>query len=309
MIPRPDPVVPSRLLPAYLRLTRANRKYRSTAAARRHVAESARRPAGYGPPRRWARAVDVRVGQRSGWPVYTLTPAGTDPTGGVVYVHGGAWVNQIIRPHWELAADIALGAAAAVTVPIYPLVPFGTAGPVARGVADLVHESTARHGPTAIAGDSAGGQIALSTAWLLRTEDGTRLPLTTLISPALDLELSNPEVDEVLPVDPWLGREGGVHFAERWRGDLPFRHPLVSPLFADPVGLGPILMYSGTRDILNPDARLLAGRLGEAGVELTYREQPGLVHVYPLTPTREGRAARAEIVRALGAAIRPAGTG
>jgi acetyl esterase/lipase len=55
-------------------------------------------------------------------------------------------------------------------------------------------------------------------------------------------------------------------------------------------------VFSGTRDIVNPDARRLADRAAAAGVDAEYHEQPGLVHVYPLTPTPEGRAARAVIV-------------
>ena len=75
--------------------------------------------------------------------------------------------------------------------------------------------------------------------------------------------------------------------------------PLVSPLGADLTGLGPLTLFSGTRDILNPDARSLAEKARAAGVDIDYHEQPGLVHVYPLTPTREGRAARATIVDCL----------
>ena len=74
---------------------------------------------------------------------------------------------------------------------------------------------------------------------------------------------------------------------------------MVSPLGADLTGLGPLTVFSGTRDILNPDARLLAEKATAAGVEVEYHEQPGLVHVYPLTPTREGRAARDVIVERL----------
>ena len=302
-----SPTVPSRLLPAFFRLTRANRVFVSAEAARRHLADSALRPAGYGPPRRWRRNVEVRVEQRHGWPVYTVTPTATPPRGGVVYLHGGAWVNQIVRQHWDLVADVATRAATTVTVPIYPLVPFGTAGDVASTVARLTLESLERHGPTALAGDSAGGQIALSTAVLLRDAHDTVVPRTVLISPALDLGLTNPEVDDVLPLDPWLGRDGGRFLAEVWRGDLPIDHPLVSPLFADLAGLGPLTVFTGTRDILNPDARLLRRRAHAAGVELDLHEQDGLLHVYPLTPTAEGAAARDVIVRDLAVGAVPAG--
>lgn len=166
-----------------------------------------------------------------------------------------------------------------MTVPIYPLVPYGTAAEVVPRFADLVMASEQRWGTTVLAGDSAGGQITLSAAILLRDRDGRVLPRTILIAPALDLSLSNPQIDEVLPRDPWLGREGTRVFIDLWRRELPVDDPLVSPLAGDLTGLGPISLYAGTRDILWPDARLLVTRAREAGVDIDYHEQADLLHV------------------------------
>ena len=94
-----------------------------------------------------------------------------------------------------------------MVVPIYPLVPFGTAGNVVSVVASLVHILNGT-GSTCLAGDSAGGQIALSAAVVLRDRFQIRLPQTVLIAPALDLSLTNPAIDSVEPTDPWLRREG-----------------------------------------------------------------------------------------------------
>jgi acetyl esterase/lipase len=71
------------------------------------------------------------------------------------------------------------------------------------------------------------------------------------------------------------------------------------PLAVDLTGLGALTVFSGTRDICNPDARLLTEKATAAGVDAGYHEGHGLLHVYPLTPTSEGRAARAEIVEQL----------
>ncbi len=295
--------LPSRWLPGALRLMRANRIFVSDERARRHVAEMAVHPARYGPPRRLLRHVTVDVDHGPGWPVYTLTPRGGRPRGAVVYVHGGGWVNQIVRQHWELAAQIAVGAGTTVRVPIYPLVPFGTAGAVVPAVAALVRDAAARYGTCCLGGDSAGGQIALSAAVVLRDEHGLQVPRTVLIAPALDLSLTNPGIDEVQPTDPWLGRPGTRVFVEHWRGGLPLDDPRVSPLAADLAGLGPLTVVVGTRDIVLPDARLLAATAASAGVDVDHREGHGLLHVYPLTPTPEGRAARGVIVEQLRSAL------
>jgi acetyl esterase/lipase len=287
----------SRALPVVLRLTR-RRAYRSAQNARDHIDRRALRPQTYGPPPRLRADVNLRVARRSGWPTYTLTAKGSGaPHRTVVYLHGGAWVNEIAPQHWQLAAHIAAGARVRVVVPIYPLLPFATAAEVMSTVCELVAEELSSGGDVCLAGDSAGGQMALSAALALRDERGAVLPRTVLISPVLDIALSNPSIDMV--DDPWLTREGLLEFAKLWCGDLPPTDPMVSPLGADLTGLGPLTVFSGTRDILNPDARLLVQKATAAGVEVDYHEQPGLVHVYPLTPTPEGRAARAVIVEQL----------
>jgi acetyl esterase/lipase len=63
--------------------------------------------------------------------------------------------------------------------------------------------------------------------------------------------------------------------------------------------LGPLVVFSKTRDLLNPDARRLVARAARAGVTVEYHEAPGMVHVYPLLPIPEGRAARLAIRRTL----------
>lgn len=291
--------VPSILIAPALRMVRANRVFVTADGARRHVRERELRPTPYGPPR-WLLRRDVRVEvSQQDWPVYTITPIGGTPTGSVVYLHGGGWVNQIAGQHWHLAAQVAAQANTTVTVPIYPLVPFGTAASVAAGVVDLVLQDLERHGATGIAGDSAGGQIALSAALALRDAHSIILPRTVLISPALDLTWGNPLIPVVQPSDPWLGTPGGEVLAGLWRGANDIRDPVVSPLMGDLAGLGPITLFSGTWDVLNPDAHLLVDKAAAAGVDLDFHEVTGQVHVYPLLPTRIGRDARASIVQAL----------
>lgn len=295
--------VPERIVPAFLRLTRSNRPYRTAAGAQQRIAERALRPKAFGPPRLLRRDVALEVQERDGWPVYTLRPAGGRARGAVIYAHGGGWVNEIVVQHWRLAAQIAAQARTTVIVPIYPLIPFGTAAMVNAGFVDLALRAREDHGALALAGDSAGGQIALSTALTLLHEHHVTAAATVLIAPALDLSISHPQIPDVLPHDPWLGIHGVRHLVDRWRADLPLDDPRVSPIVGDLRGLGPLTVYIGTRDILWPDTLLLRERASAEGVEVDLHEQPGLVHVYPLTPTRTGQTAREHIVTTLRQAL------
>ncbi|WP_258174292.1 alpha/beta hydrolase fold domain-containing protein [Mycobacterium persicum] len=289
----------SRTMPAMLRITGRTRQYTSAADARKHIAARALRPSPYGPPVRLRPDVSVEVGRRSGWPIYAVAPKNGAHTHTVVYLHGGAWVNEINSQHWRLVTHVAAGARVKVVVPIYPLLPFGTAADVVPEVAQLVVENMSTGHRVCLAGDSAGGQIALSTALLLRDDHDVVLPRTVLISPALDVSLSNPMINSVELTDPWLAREALSVFGDCWRGHLNPDDLRVSPLAADLTGLGPLTVFSGTRDILNPDARALVQKATATGVDIDYHERFGLLHVYPLMPIPEGRAARAVIVERL----------
>ncbi|MEU0495900.1 alpha/beta hydrolase [Mycobacterium sp. NPDC006124] len=135
--------------------------------------------------------------------------------------------------------------------------------------------------------------------WL--ANGGHALRGLTLISPWLDIALCNPDIDTVAPSDPWLARDGLRLCGRRWAADLPLDDPRVSPIFGDPSGLPPVHLYIGTDDILAPDCRRLRDAMPSS--TLTYQEEPAAIHVYPLLPTPEGRAARRELLDDVAARI------
>ncbi|MEO7349107.1 MAG: alpha/beta hydrolase fold domain-containing protein [Terrimesophilobacter sp.] len=294
--------VPSGIVPLILRATRRNKTYLSHRGALERVSERALTPLAYGPPKSLRPDVSIDVRHENGWPIYTLAPSNTAPVGSVVYLHGGGWVNEIAKQQWHLAAQIAAESSTVVTVPIYPLIPFATSEDVVTRTIALAEANIASYGSVALAGDSAGGQIALCAALALR-DKGITLPATVLISPAVDLTFTNPRIPDVQPTDPWLAVPGGRVLAGLWAGERDVADPVVSPLFGDFTGLGPLAVYSGQRDILNPDARLLVDKAKASGVDVYYAEVAGQVHVYPLLPTTVGAAARRDIAARIAAAL------
>ncbi len=297
------PSLSSRFVAVGLRVIGANRVFATASAARAHLADRAAHPVPFDPPGRLRSDVSVERGDREGWPIFTLRPVDREPHGALVYTHGGAWVNEIAVQHWRLAAQLAAESCTTVVVPIYPLIPFGRAATVVAEVAALAHELHERHGSVVLAGDSAGGQISLSAAFALRDVHGTTAALTLLIAPGLDGRLDNPDIDAAQPSDPWLARPGLRVLIDEWGAELEVEDPRVSPLLGEFAGLGTVCIFHGTRDILSPDARLFVTKARAAGVTVEDHEGEGLVHVYPLTPTTEGREARALIVERVRAAL------
>lgn len=232
----------------------------------------------------------------------------------MLYIHGGAFYREIDAAHWSFIFQAARETGLEVLVPIYPLLPRpgATASNVVAHLADHVHLLSQKQRIVNIMGDSAGGCIALALAQRLVSsspELGKALSSLVLISPVLDLALDNPESERLDPYDPWLGLGGLRTIVPLWAGDLPVRDPVVSPLYGAIEGLPPVMLLSGTRDLLNPDARRLSARFqgkGDDGgkgvggsVELErflYLEGEGMVHVYPLLPHWEGGVARGRVL-------------
>ena len=129
----------------------------------------------------------------------------------------------------------------------------------------------------------------------MRDAGGPAADRVVLLSPWVDLSTSTPETPEFAARDPWLFLGKLRLYAEWWAGaEADLTRPEVSPALGDLHDLPPTLMLCGTRDALLPGCRLLARRGAEAGWDLTYVEEPGLIHVYPLLPgiPEAGRAWR-----------------
>ena len=210
--------------------------------------------------------------------------------GAVVYLHGGAYTNEVVDQQWAFVAALAARTGVEVHVPIYGLAPHHTAS---EAVA-LVHGLVAQGRSVVLLGDSAGGGLALVAAQQAAPAVRQRVAGLLLIAPWIDLTMANPAVDAVEPTDPWLTRAGLHPIARSWAGDLALDDPVVSPLFGDLTGLPPVEVWVGTRDITAPDCRELERRMPD-GAAFALHVEDGAIHDYPLLPTPEGRAASREI--------------
>jgi epsilon-lactone hydrolase len=253
------------------------------------------------PPAKLRRLLAVDRQTIDGRPCWILRPKSGATRGAIVYLHGGCYVHEIVKEHWTLIARVVQEAKCTAYVPIYGLAPehdfregyaFGTA---------VYRHVTSAHDPghVVLMGDSAGGGFALGLALVAKREDLSRVARLVLLAPWLDIALENPEIAGVEPTDPWLTRRGLVAAGRAWSRGADPKLPELSPVHGDLAGLPPMTVYVGTRDVLWPDAVLLARRAKAAGVEVELVEAKGMMHVYPLVPIPEGRAAADRIVRDL----------
>ncbi len=275
------------------------RRYASVERTNRHIAARAARPARFGPPRQLRRRVVVHRHDRQGWPVYSVQPLeGPSPCRTVLYFHGGAYINEITRFHWSLAARMVRETSCRCLLPIYPLGARAGAARVAATAAEIAAQVIEADSQTVIAGDSAGGGLALAVSLALR-DRGLRPVRIILLSPWLDVRTEQPEQPALERRDAMLAAVGLREAARTYACGLPLDDPRISPLNGELRGLPPITVFTGTHDLLNPDSHRLRERCAESGVSCELVEAPGMPHVYPLMPTPEGKGARRRLIELL----------
>jgi acetyl esterase/lipase len=186
-------------------------------------------------------------------------------------------------------------------VPLYGLAPPHTHRDAYPFVREIWTELAAEAPPggMVLAGDSAGGGLALGLAQQLVADGGPVPDRLVLLSPWLDLTLSSPRLAEYERRDPWLARPGLVEAGAVWAGGDDPTIPALSPGNGPPAGLPPTAVFVGDREIGYPDAVAFAEAAAAAGVEVELTVAEGAVHVYPLVPAPEGAEGTRAVVDAV----------
>ncbi|MCW7537917.1 alpha/beta hydrolase [Aquabacterium sp. A7-Y] len=216
-------------------------------------------------------------------PAERILPAGRRPPRALLYLHGGAFCICNPRTHRAITTRLARLADAQVLVPRYrraPEHPFPAQ--IEDGVAayrQLLADGFAP-GQIAIAGDSAGGTLALLVPLALRRLE---LPLPgalVLMSPLTDTRLQAPSLQERRRRDPML-RTAWAEQAGRWYA-IDWEHPLANPMQSELDGLPPTLVQVCEDEILYDDSIAFARRSAEAGNEVELEIIPDRWHVFQM---------------------------
>lgn len=214
-------------------------------------------------------------------PGHKLSPSNAQIGRAILYLHGGAYVIGDMASHGKLAAQIGHAAKTEVFFADYRLAPehpFPAALDDALAAYRWLLQQNYTPAHIAIAGDSAGGGLALATAMSLRD---AKLPLPAalvLLSPFTDLTLSGESHPSRKQRDPMLRASWLTACARHYAGNRPLNDPLLSPVFGDLSGLPPMLIQVGTEEILLSDSEQLANRAERAGTRAQLSRYDGLWH-------------------------------
>lgn len=245
-------------------------------------------------------------------PLRTYDPGDGNSLPILVYYHGGGWVRGDLETHDELCRYLAATADCLVVSVDYrraPEHPFPAALEDCYAATKWAHEHAGHLGGdperVAIAGDSAGGNLAASVALLARERGGPPIRYQLLIYPVTDYAFDTASYEE--NAEGYLLSRSSMrwywdHYLE---SDIDGANPFASPLRApDLSGLPPATVLTCGFDPLRDEGLAYADRLEEADVDVTVRNYPDAIHAFVSFPQlARALEARADLVDDLLAAL------
>jgi acetyl esterase/lipase len=231
------------------------------------------------PPRGAQFSADVVGGVAGEWAKSGGAAAGT-----MLYLHGGGYVGGSTDTHRPITAAFAIRGLD-VFVPDYRLAPENVfPAAVDDGLAaykGLLNSGIAPAKLT-IAGDSAGGGLALAILLAAKAEGVPMPACAILLSPWTDLAVTGETVRTNLDRDPMLTDSVLKDNAAFYLNGADPKNPLASPLYGDLAGLPPLMITAGDTEVLLEDSTRFAARAREHGVAVSLKIWEGMPHVWQL---------------------------
>ncbi|PQV45941.1 alpha/beta hydrolase [Paraburkholderia sp. BL21I4N1] len=218
-----------------------------------------------------------------------LEPAGESHTAHVspivLFCHGGGYYFCSPKTHRSIVFGLATRAKAAVFSLDYRLAPEHRF-PAALDDATAAYRRLLADGiapeSIVIAGDSAGGGLALATLVALR-DAGDPMPAGGLLfSPWTDLAATGASIHSNDGLDPMFSGRAIAPAGQLYLGETPATHPHASPVYADLHGLPPLFMMAGSTEVLLDDSRRVADNARAAGVDCEFEVWSKMPHVWPI---------------------------
>ena len=217
----------------------------------------------------------------------------------LLYLHGGAFIYPPVFFHWRFLHDLALRTHCDALLPVYPKSPEYDCEYSVKTLLEYYKNisETNQYDEIHLVGDSAGACLCLVVVQEAH-KNGWQKPLTTtLLSPCVDLShTKEKEMRALQDKDTMLQLDRVITLNAIWQGNLPAKHPWVSPVFGDFSGVDNLYVYYGSDEILQPDDLFLKETNEKAGKTGHFYEYEGMFHTFAMFPIPEGFRALKEIV-------------
>lgn len=221
--------------------------------------------------------------------VYCYRGSIKDNSRKLLYVHGGSYIEEASYFQLKFAMKIANKTNSTLVVPVYPLAPKGTYKTMYPFMENLYQKLLENSSEINFLGDSAGGGFILSFSMYLRDKK-IKLPKNIIMmSPWLDLSLSNPKTYDDAKTDYMCGVDGTRYCGKLWADGLDTKDPLVSPMFGDVNNLSKMTIITGGKEILKSDCHKFSKILTSHKIKHNFIEYKGQGHDFGAYPTKEGK--------------------
>lgn len=224
--------------------------------------------------------------------VFTITAKDSASDIIILYLHGGAYMGNITKQHWDFIGQLISKTNATIIIPDYPLAPQATYRETYEFIEVLYARILADYPTKRIVfiGDSAGGGLALGFIQQLRNESKKQPEQAIVLSPWLDITMSNPDIESADNKDKLLSMEGLKNAGLKYAGRSDLKDFRLSPIYGNLAGLCRISIFTGTNDLLNADAGKLKQLAREQSISFNYFEYPDMFHDWVIiTSLKESR--------------------
>ena len=203
----------------------------------------------------------------------------------ILFLHGGGYISGSLDSHRHMIAQAGREARARTLALAYRLAPehpFPAALEDTLGGYAFLLAQGFNPKNIAIAGESAGGGLAVATLTSIR-DAGMSMPACAwLSSPWVDLEMAGASMSAKSTVDPLIQKPYLQELAAMYLGGVDARTPLASPIHANLSRLPPMLIQVSSAETLLDDAVRLASVAGAADVRVTLEVWPDMIHAWHL---------------------------
>lgn len=210
----------------------------------------------------------------------------------LIYIHGGSFIEHANKYQLSFARHIAEKTNSTLIMPIYELLPNGSCEKLLN-LLDEIYKEILLSYPKEInfLGDSAGGGTILAYSMILRNRKIRNVNNIIMLSPWLDLSMTNPSLVADAKKDTMNGLEGTKYAGELWAKNLDLKNPKVSPIYGNFDNLGKITLIFGGREILTSECIRFHEILNNENIEhnVIMYEKEG--HDFAAFPTKEGKMA------------------
>lgn len=207
----------------------------------------------------------------------------------LLYIHGGSFVDKPLKIQTDFVKKVAREIDAKLIIPLYKTLPNGNCEKFLTEMTELCEVFKEKNTKVFLIGDSAGGGAVLSLNMFLLEEKIDIIDGVILLSPWLDISLSNNEIKNKEKKDIVCSVEGNRFLGKKWADNIDIKDYKVSPLYGNVDKLKNVFISCGGNEVCQPDCLNFVDILKNKNINYKFVEFTKQFHNFEIYPIKESR--------------------